>query len=107
MEWLIKYKQKSGKICVVADITLRRKRSKLVSKTQIEWPKNIARHSYATYHLALYEDPLKTSFQLGHHDTHLLYQHYRGLATKKEAETFWNIEPHKSAKIIPLQKIKA
>lgn len=54
------------------------------------WPHDATRHSFATYHLALYADPGKTSLLLGHEGSPtLLYRHYRGLATKAEAKRWF------------------
>lgn len=56
------------------------------------WPQDAMRHSFATYHLAKYSDPGKTSLLMGHEgSTALIYRHYRGLATKAEAERFFGI----------------
>jgi integrase/recombinase XerD len=57
------------------------------------WVADALRHSYATYHLAMFEDPGKTALQMGHRGTATLFRHYRGLATKADAEKFWNIRP--------------
>lgn len=54
---------------------------------------NAARHSFTSYHLAMFEDAPKTSMQLGHRIPDVLYDHYRGLATKRNAEKYWDIQP--------------
>ncbi len=56
------------------------------------WPHDCLRHSYCSYHLAFYEDAGKTAMQAGH-DAEVLFQHYRKLIRKGEAEGFWNIYP--------------
>lgn len=58
------------------------------------WPHDAMRHTFATYHLAMYQDAGRTSFELGHSkDSKLLYRHYAGLTTKTEAESYWKISP--------------
>lgn len=58
------------------------------------WPVDALRHTFATYHLAAFADPGKTALLLGHEgNPTMLYQHYRGLATKADAEKFWKIMP--------------
>lgn len=58
------------------------------------WPKDALRHTFATYHVAALSDPGKTALLLGHEgDQSVLYRHYRGLATKAEAEKFWALRP--------------
>jgi integrase len=67
-------------------------------KEVIEWKKNAMRHSFGTYHFALHEDSIKTSNQLGHRQgDHVLFEHYRALATKKQAENYFGIVPPANA----------
>lgn len=53
-------------------------------------PKNAMRHSFVSYHLALFEDVAKTELQAGH-DRAVLFGHYRELVTKEEAEEYFTI----------------
>ncbi len=52
------------------------------------WPSNALRHSFVSYHLALYGDVSRTELQAGH-DRKILFKHYRELVTAAEAEEFW------------------
>jgi integrase len=59
-----------------------------------KWPPDVLRHTFATYHVAAFNDPGKTSLLLGHEgNPSLLHRHYRGLATQAEAIKFWNLRP--------------
>jgi integrase len=61
------------------------------------WNNNAIRHSFGTYHFALYGDPIKTAVQMGHKsDDQVLFDHYRALAKKEEGRAFFSIEPPKS-----------
>ena len=52
------------------------------------------RHSFGSYHYALYGNPLETSRLLGHKASdQVLFDHYRALATKAQAETYFAIKP--------------
>lgn len=55
------------------------------------WPRNAMRHSFGTYHIALTNDPALTGLLMGHEGNSqtTLYRHYRGLATRKQAERFF------------------
>ena len=53
--------------------------------------KNDFRHSFASYHYAMFNDPKRTAMELGHSDTAMLYQHYRELVTKDKSEAYWSI----------------
>jgi len=80
------------------DSTFRKLRNKLKKDTGIRWIFDGLRHSFATYHLALHEDAAKTALQLGHtQNTDLLFNNYRSLATKKDAEKYWALCPKQSA----------
>lgn len=59
----------------------------------VQWPSNAARHSFASYHLALRQDAAATALQLGHTNTSVLFQHYRELATQEDAEAYFAITP--------------
>jgi len=74
-------------------------------KGKVRWAADILRHSYASYHLARHEDAAKTSLQLGHRDTDVLFNHYRDLVMRKDAEAFWGIEPKKGSGIIRMRAL--
>lgn len=57
------------------------------------WVDNGMRHSFASYHIAAFEDSAKTAVGLGHHDASLLYSTYRTLTTKAEGQRYFQITP--------------
>jgi integrase len=68
-----------------------------------EWPQNALRHSFASYHLAHFNDAAALALELGHTSSHLVFQHYRQLVRPKEAKRYWEISPAKtSGKIVRL-----
>lgn len=68
------------------------------NKFQTEWKHNAMRHSFGSYHYALQGDSLETSRQLGHKASdQVLFDHYRALATKKQAEAYFGIVPPATA----------
>src|SRR6516225_5481357 len=58
-----------------------------------EWPHNALRHSFASYHLARFNDTAALALELGHTSAHLVFQHYRQLVRPKQAERYWKIAP--------------
>lgn len=55
---------------------------------------DVARHSYATYHLAKYRDRPALEINMGHSvGSAMLFRHYRAAATPEQAEEYWNIKP--------------
>ena len=58
------------------------------------WPQDACRHSFATYHVAISGSVERTALLMGHEGAPgMLHRHYRGLATKAEAEVFFGIVP--------------
>jgi integrase len=58
-----------------------------------DWPQNALRHSFASYHLANFNDAAALALELGHTNSNLVFQHYRQLVKPKDAERYWNIRP--------------
>jgi integrase len=67
-----------------------------------EWPDNALRHSFASYHMAHFQNAASTALQLGHHDSRITFAHYRELVKPKEAERYWNIKPSATSKVVQL-----
>lgn len=65
----------------------------LRKKANADFLQNSARISFASYHLARFEDAPKTAFLLGHDNPTLLYNTYKALVTKAESERYWSITP--------------
>ena len=58
-----------------------------------QWPHNALRHSFASYHLARFNDSAALALELGHTNSNLVFQHYRQLVKPKQAERYWKIAP--------------
>jgi len=59
-----------------------------------KWETNAMRHSFGSYHYSLHGNPLETSRLLGHKASdQVLFDHYRALTTKTQAEAFFAIRP--------------
>ena len=56
-----------------------------------EWPINALRHSFASYHLAKFQDAAALALQLGHTTTGMLFAHYREVVTPEAAMAYWEI----------------
>ncbi len=53
---------------------------------------NCLRHSFATYHLARYQDAGKTAHQMGHSDPRMVSSVYALAARRADATAFWGID---------------
>jgi len=65
-----------------------------------QWPHNALRHSFASYHLAHFNDAAALALELGHTNSNLVFQHYRQLVKPKQAERYWKIIPASASKKI-------
>ena len=72
---------------------LRRRWDRVKQVLGRKWPHDAMRHSYASYHFAMFGNAGLTAKNLGHPDTTLLRKDYNGAATKVEAGRFFSIIP--------------
>lgn len=56
-------------------------------------PGNVLRHSFCSYHVAAHKDAARTAVILCHASPSMLYQHYKGRATAKDAELYFEVRP--------------
>lgn len=98
--WLAPYRQESGLLTYI-----RKRFDHVRRKAKVTWSNDVLRHSYGSYHLAMHENAAKTSLEMGHRDTNLLFNHYRDVVMHQDAEKFWNIRPSEDAQIIRLNAV--
>ena len=53
------------------------------------WVPDVCRHTFATYHAAMFRNLPELQLEMGHRDTSLLRSRYMVPASRKEAEKFW------------------
>lgn len=106
IEWLMLCRQETGPIAPGGQgyrIGLDRVRTKAgFAKGFTDYPKNAGRHTFATMAVQKYQDAAKVALMLGHTTTGLLFDHYKSLATPKEAEQYWNIKPGQKDNIVSI-----
>lgn len=77
-----------------AQMNVRRRLDAVRDAAGIEWSHDVTRHSFASYHLAAHEDAAKTAHEMGHAgNSQMLWQHYRAVVRKGDADAFWKILP--------------
>jgi len=54
---------------------------------------NVLRHSFGSYYLALTDDAAKTAAKMQHTSPAMLYRHYKGVASRKDARAWFAIVP--------------
>ncbi|GEM_PF-2240799 len=71
-----------------------KRREQIRQKAGIQMPHNALRHSFCTYHVAMHGDAGRTATLLSHKDdVNILYQHYKGNATKEQGKAYFSIMP--------------
>ncbi len=63
--------------------------------------RNGLRHAFCTYHFAAHSNENLTAAQAGNSPA-MIHAHYKGLATKAEAEKWFAVTPAQAANVIPL-----
>ena len=91
IKWIQHIRKRDGSFQKVKN--LKRKWEKAKKMIGRDWPHDGLRHSYASYHFAMYNDAGLTAKNLGHPNTTLLRKDYNGAATKAQAEAFFAILP--------------
>ena len=56
-------------------------------------PHNAFRHSFVSYHVALYRNFTDTALIISHRHTDILFEHYLGVAKHDDAVKYFNIYP--------------
>ncbi len=104
--WLAAYVKPAGPVSPPY-ATFRRWRVVVMKAAGLsEWPVDVLRHSYATHWLAVHNDVAKLAALMGNSPA-IIFRHYRGLATAKEAARYWQIEPQQKGNVIQLQQAVA
>ncbi len=67
-----------------------------------DWPQNALRHSFASYHLARFNDAAALALELGHTNSNLVFQHYREVVKPADAVKYWEITPAKAGNVVSM-----
>jgi integrase len=90
--WLETYRShKVGKLWTFHEITFQEYFRDLCSLAKVTRKPNGLRHGFCSYHFALHSNENLTAAQAGN-SPDMIHGHYKGLATKAEAEKWFNVE---------------
>jgi len=98
LQWLVAYRGQGKIYFSRVYFTALRK------DAHVKWTSDVARHCFASYHLAHHENVQKTCLQMGHSLPDMLFNHYRGLVKRVEAAKFWSIKPQGESKVMQLSE---
>ena len=69
-----------------------------LAKSQgFKWPRNVLRHSFISYRIAVVKSAEQVALEAGNSPT-IIFKHYRELATEEEATAWFNIRPQGTGK---------
>ena len=57
------------------------------------WPHDALRHSFASYHLAKFQNAPALALEMGHQSNALIFTNYRRRVTEEEAKTYFDLVP--------------
>jgi integrase len=96
--WLeLFHKLTKGKLWISHEITFQQHFVELCKEAEVKRKANGLRHAFCTYHFAANANENQTAQQAGNSPA-MIHAHYKGLATKAEAEKWFNVTPPKAAK---------
>ena len=65
----------------------------------VDLRKNDLRHTYATYGVANHQNADLIALQMGHHDSRMLFAHYRNWTSQREAKEYFALTPPEAERI--------
>lgn len=79
---------------VASDKVIRKQCLPPIEAVHSEWPADVLRHTYASYHYAQHQNANLLAAQMGHTSARMIEAHYRAIRTRAEAGLFWSITPN-------------
>ena len=92
-QWLTSYASNTGKVWPKGWRSYHEATAKLCRELALEWPENGLRHSYASFHLARFENAEALALQMGHTSARMIFDHYREVVSPQDAQRYWEIRP--------------
>ncbi|HEY3899567.1 MAG TPA: tyrosine-type recombinase/integrase [Chthoniobacter sp.] len=97
--WILPHRKVTGQICPQ---NLRKLELDTRERAGLrEWPPNALRHSFASYHLAQFNNAAELALEMGHTNQQMIFDHYRQLVKPNDADRYWSIVPSKASKKVP------
>lgn len=90
-EWLLPFHRPNGPV-TPSNFQTRSKKDRDCADLGRQWPNNALRHSFASYHLAVFKDSAKLALEMGN-SPRIIFAHYRELVRPTDANRYWSIAP--------------
>jgi integrase len=92
--WLEPFRANTGQLWAGHEVTFQQHFVELCGTAKVTRKANGLRHAFCTYHFALHANESLTAQQAGNSPA-MIHAHYKGLATKADAEKWFNVRPAK------------
>ena len=89
VEWLSPH---VGKGKIVDSYRVEQERRAIAKLLDFKWPRNVLRHSFISYRIALVKSAGQVALEAGN-SQEIIFKHYRELATEEQATAWFNIRP--------------
>ena len=99
--WLNPYRKATGPVWGKSPDALEEALSKVKVDGVLPARRNGLRHSFITFHMAMHANENLTAAEAGN-SPQMIHDHYRALATRREALRWFNVKPAKAANVITL-----
>ena len=99
--WLRPYRNATGQVWGKSPDALEEALTGLRGTLAIPARRNGLRHAFVTFHMALHANENLTAAEAGN-SPQMIHDHYRALATRREAVKWFAVKPAKAANVIPL-----
>lgn len=100
--WLAPHRKPAG---LLQPKAARNLLDRVIRTSGVKWVRNGMRHTFASNHLAKFQDISKTALQLGHVGRiDILFNHYRNLVKPTDADAYWRITPKAEGTILAFQR---
>jgi integrase len=90
-KWLAPFRRSNGPV-TPTNFQSRAKHDRDCGGLSDRWPNNALRHSFASYHLAVFNDAAKLALEMGN-SPRIIFAHYRELVRPSDATRYWSIQP--------------
>jgi integrase len=90
--WLEPFRANTGTLWAGHEVTFQQHFVGLCGTAKVTRKVNGLRHAFCTYHFALHANENLTAQQAGNSPA-MIHAHYKGLATKADAEKWFNVKP--------------
>lgn len=97
--WLAPCRHLKGPLWTAKSTQYIHRFTELRKSLKIPSRKNGLRHAFCTYHFALHDNENLTAKQAGNSPA-MIHQHYKGLATKREAQAWFDVRPIRAENVI-------